>query len=403
MKKLSLYIFLVLVFCNLSVKAETVTNKEILAKCIYVGHSMMRTTYKLIEFKINTTSKKLFNSTIWVNDGKQQEYNEYLDIINWSGTKITYAYPESGTGFIIDYGSKVFYEIYPKPKNGVTKRSECTIVNDKEDKAEKEKKIVKKKVVKEKKIAKTSKRNYVYKYALANEYAFSTQDPTTFKKLTFKEKKNINGVSKVERYSHINKNKKKTFRSFSFKAEYEDNITVEFFIEYRKNREDFKKAEIKALYFAKMYGRIPHFLKTHNKKIFVHEARGKDDSTWWVMYNKREFHITESLCQNMSKNSLCTEVMIHELAHVIQQLTGVISPSKWSKARKLDNKKYCAKYGKKNSYEDFAESILCWIGVRYKSGEIRKRKIAEINEFIPNRLKFFDEMNFNMYPYEISK
>ena len=35
--------------------------------------------------------------------------------------------------------------------------------------------------------------------------------------------------------------------------------------------------------------------------------------------------------------------------------------------------------------------------------EIKKSNIAKMNEFIPNRLKFFDEMNFNMYPYKISK
>ena len=251
--------------------------------------------------------------------------------------------------------------------------------------------------------AEAAEKNYAYKYALDNEYAFSKQDPSTFEKLTFIKKETIGNVSNDRTASASDNGKKKNFRSFSFIAEYEDNITVELLIEYRKNRGDFKKAEIKALYFAKMYGRMPHFLKTYNKKIYIHEAIGKDDGTWWVMYNKREFHINESLCRNMSKNSLCTEVMIHELAHVIQQLTGVISPSKWLKARKLDNKKYCSKYAKKNSKEDFAESILCWIGVRYKSGEIRKHKIAKINEFIPNRLKFFDEMNFNMYPYKISK
>ena len=118
---------------------KTITNDEILAKCTYVGHSMMRTNYKLIEFKINTNSKKLFHSTIWVNDGLQKEYNRYLDIINWSGTKITYAYPDWGTGFTIDYGSKIFFEVYPKPVNGISNRSKCTIVNDTEQKVLEEK------------------------------------------------------------------------------------------------------------------------------------------------------------------------------------------------------------------------------------------------------------------------
>jgi hypothetical protein len=90
--------------------------------------------------------------------------------------------------------------------------------------------------------------------------------------------------------------------------------------------------------------------------------------------------------------------MVHELGHVIQKLTGVISPSKWLKARKLDKKKYATEYAKTNSKEDFAESITAWIGVRYKSDKISKSDLAKFNEFIPNRLKLFDEMNFKMYP-----
>jgi len=241
----------------------------------------------------------------------------------------------------------------------------------------------------------------VYQYALKNENAFSKQDPTTFKKIIFIKKEIISNISKVENHSYNERTK--TFRSFSFIAEYQDNISIKLFVEHRKNKGDLKKAEIKALYFAKMYGRMPHFLKTYNKKIYIHEDRGKDDGTWWVMYNKREFHVNESLCQNMSRFSLCSEVMVHELAHVIQQLTGVISPSKWGQARKLDNKKYCSKYAKKNSNEDFAESMVCWIGVKYKSSKIKNSKIIQMNKFIPNRFKFFDEMNFNMYPYKISK
>ena len=102
----------------------------------------------------------------------------------------------------------------------------------------------------------------------------------------------------------------------------------------------FKIIEKRALYFAKMYGRMPHFLKTYNKKIYIHENRAKDDGTWWAQVDKREFHINESICETGGPE-WCLETMIHELAHVIQDITGAISPSKWLKARKLDNKKYC--------------------------------------------------------------
>ena len=106
----------------------------------------------------------------------------------------------------------------------------------------------------------------------------------------------------------------------------------------------------------------------------------------------------DQLCAKSNRYSHCAVVMVHELAHVIQQLTGVISPSKWAKARKLDKKKYCSKYAMTNTKEDFAESVICWIAVRHKPDKITQFDVKKINHFITNRLKFFDEMNFNMYP-----
>jgi len=252
--------------------------------------------------------------------------------------------------------------------------------------------------------------SYVHKFLLWDNLIFSKKSPTTFKKLTFNKEKNIGQIIKrVKRNSDWSK--KKTFRSFSFEAEFEDNITVEIFVEYEKDKKDFKKAEKEALFFSHMYGQMPHFLKDYNKKIYVHNDNEYDDGLglWWVSYQKREFHINaprvnlkpsgDQRCgEDTDRYSHCTVVMVHELAHIIQQLTGVISPSKWSKARKLDKKKYASEYSKQNSKEDFAESLTAWIAVRHKSDRISESDLKKFNEFIPNRLKLFDEMNFNMHP-----
>jgi len=237
------------------------------------------------------------------------------------------------------------------------------------------------------------------------KYIFSANNPSTLKELTFKKKKNISNITKGEKRSDIvnNRGKKKLFRSFSFIAEYEDNITVEFFIEYANDTEDFEKAKKDASYFSNMYGQMPHFLKIYNKKIYVHEARGKDDGVWWATgrATSREFHINRSRCgYRLSKisYSMCAVTMIHELAHVIHKNTGVISSSKWLKAKKLDKKKYCSKYAKTNNLEDFAESLVCWIFVRHKGHAIKTGDLIKIKKFTRNRLKFFDEINFNVYP-----
>ena len=231
--------------------------------------------------------------------------------------------------------------------------------------------------------------------------SFITQeDPTTFKKLIFKKEKNIT-TSNSERYGDLKKNKTKLFRGFIFEAEYEDNITVEIFVEYEKDKKDFEKAEKEALIFSRMFGQMPHFLKIYTDRIYVHKT-DKGANLWWVMYNKREFHLKSTPCRKYFNQkvrySRCAVIMAHELSHILQQLTGVISPSKWGTARKLDKKKYCSKYAKTNSKEDFAESVICWIASRHKSNRITQFDVKKINYFIPNRLKFFDEMNFNMYP-----
>ena len=234
----------------------------------------------------------------------------------------------------------------------------------------------------------------------SHDVIVTKSSPTTFKKIIFNKEKNFGNVYKRVKHSSGWKNKK-TFRSFSFTAEYEDNIKVELLVEYDEDFKDFKKAEVKALYYSNMYGQMPHFLKTYNKKIYIHNdiARGQGFGTWWREFKKREFHVNPQKCIYAGRNySNCALIMAHELAHVIQELSGVISPSKWVKARKLDNKKYCSEYSKTNSYEDFADSMVCWIVVRHLSDRIDKSYVEAINQYIPNRLKFFDELKFNMYP-----
>ena len=62
-------------------------------------------------------------------------------------------------------------------------------------------------------------------------------------------------------------------------------------------------------------------------------------------------------------------------------------------------KEYISKYAKKYpKREDVAESIVPWIAVRYRLDRISNVDVETILKTIPNRLKFFDEQNFDMYP-----
>ena len=74
-----------------------------------------------------------------------------------------------------------------------------------------------------------------------------------------------------------------------------------------------------------------------------------------------------------------------------------------TKLQKKD-KEYISKYAKKYSQrEDVAESIVAWIAVRYRLDRISEEDAAKILKAIPNRLKFFDDQNFDIYPLESRK
>jgi len=252
---------------------------------------------------------------------------------------------------------------------------------------------------------------YVQQYLFWDDIIFTKKSPTTFKKLTFNKEKNIYDIVKSVKRRTKHREKRKIFRSYSFTAEYEDNITLEIFVEYDKDkRKDFVKVENEAKLFAHMYGQMPHFLKIYNKKIYIHnDIDGDEDPNsnglWWAEIQKKEFHINTirdknryHRCGEKKRYSRCALVMVHELAHIIDPGTGPIKPSQWEKARKLDKKKFASEYAKTNSDEDFAESMVSWIVVRHISNKISKSDLEKFKKFIPNRLKLFDEMNFNVHP-----
>jgi hypothetical protein len=115
-----------------------------------------------------------------------------------------------------------------------------------------------------------------------------------------------------------------------------------------------------------------------------------DNWGWWNSTN------TDLVKAHQKAYQGCVENQIPK-----HNLTGVISPSKWAKARKLDKKKYCSDYAKTNTKEDFAESIVCWLAIKYKSDKISENDIIKFKKFVPNSFKLFDEANFIVHPLKI--
>ena len=104
---------------------------------------------------------------------------------------------------------------------------------------------------------------------------------------------------------------------------------------------------------------------------------------------------------NRGVSKCLEEVMIHEGAHAsidfFYDLKGK-KGNRWKDAANKDNK-YVTPYARKNPFrEDIAETINWWIAVRCKQDRISKSTYKKIVQNIPNRLKFFDNQDFDTYP-----
>ena len=98
--------------------------------------------------------------------------------------------------------------------------------------------------------------------------------------------------------------------------------------------------------------------------------------------------------------------LLHESVHVsidsaytdlkTNKYLKKLEPKEWKLAVHLDHK-FVSEYSKIEG-EVFPENIHAWIMVRYKKDRIYEKTYNKIIESIPNRLKYFDEQNYDVYP-----
>ena len=72
----------------------------------------------------------------------------------------------------------------------------------------------------------------------------------------------------------------------------------------------------------------------------------------------------------------------------------------WKNAQ-LEDCNFISTYAQNNpEREDIAESYLPYFAIRYRPERISKSLKEKIEKTIPNRIRYFDNKNFNMYPME---
>lgn len=121
-----------------------------------------------------------------------------------------------------------------------------------------------------------------------------------------------------------------------------------------------------------------------NENLLIHIGRGKE-------------YISEEILE---------EVFVHEASHTSLDCADDVenncldhsSTKGWLTAQNSDDQfisTYAKDYKKR---EDIAESFLTWLVVRHRSDRVSDSHVRTILKAIPNRIKYFDEQKFDMYP-----
>ena len=213
----------------------------------------------------------------------------------------------------------------------------------------------------------------------------NSNDPTTLKELIYIGKDYREMFDRRKGGRWLNK------KVFLFNAVYEDRlIEIQVNPEFKNVDNAFKEA----FYYSEVIGRLPNFLLTNVKTVWIHKGKknyGGGNENLLIHTGRSKEYISKEILE---------EVFIHEAGHTSLDwdFGGLLSKAEWQEAKSKD-KEHISDYAKKFSRsEDVAESILTWIAVRYRSDRISKENNELVLNTIPNRLKFFDEQNFDMYP-----
>jgi len=182
-----------------------------------------------------------------------------------------------------------------------------------------------------------------------------------------------------------------TVNPFIFNANYEDGLSIEFQINPEFQNVD--AAEIQALKYAKVIGRLPAALRSDVETSWVHmgtEPFGGGNNNLLIHIGQTTLYENDGILE---------ETLVHEASHTSLDAYHSASTG-WMNAQDLDPN-FISTYARDYpTREDVAESFLLYMALRYRSDRISSSLKNKILETIPKRIEYFDNQNFNMYPIE---
>ena len=151
----------------------------------------------------------------------------------------------------------------------------------------------------------------------------------------------------------------------------------------------------------------PKYIVSKEKKEIVKKLKSevKNVETVWIHKGMKPFgggnnniliH-TDWSKKYYEEQGILEETLIHEAAHTSLDQSHA-KDLLWIEAQKLDGK-FISQYAKDNPVrEDIAESYLPYFALRYRRDRISESLVKLIEDTIPNRIFYFDNQKFQMYP-----
>jgi hypothetical protein len=145
-----------------------------------------------------------------------------------------------------------------------------------------------------------------------------------------------------------------------------------------------------------MTGQLPKCVRIGLDKLWIHKGN-KDFRTLTIgTGNVVDYHavvIYTGSAAVLEASGHLEEALIHEAAHTSLDR----SASGWTAAKAADNK-YISNYATTSNGEDLAESFVAWLAARQCTLRINQLYFQIINQTIPNRIAYFDGLNFDTSP-----
>lgn len=182
-----------------------------------------------------------------------------------------------------------------------------------------------------------------------------------------------------------------TVNAFLFNATFDDGLYIE--IQVNPEFENADAAEIEAVKYATVIGRLPTVLRKDVETVSIHKG------TELFGGGNKNLLIHTGQAILYENDGILEETFIHESSHTSLDAEHSAS-SGWIAAQESDGN-FITEYAYENPVrEDIAESFVLYMAIRYRSSRITDSIENTILETMPNRIFYFDDQTFNMYPID---